>query len=157
VGSTGSRNISAYGGVTNLADTRGIRRKIVSCTLSTTYAAGNPGLADVAFCTLDLAFAALVAFAPATTQTFSKITVKNDFAPTPVNGTRCKVAGWGSYSMVNLGTGHYTNYLQELPVTLLDIPSCQRMWPKQVYVSLFSSSNEFNSKFHKPAESRCLH
>jgi len=141
----GFRNISVYMGVTNLADTRGLRKQIKKCTLGdpakAPYVPGNPGANDLALCELDadIAPAPLIygdTALPLTPAPITLITVLNDYIPGKlttgaiVNSTRCKVAGWGSTSMINLGTGLYTNYLQELSVSLLDVVACNRMWPK---------------------------
>lgn len=123
--------------MTNLQDTRGIRQQIASCTLGTGYVAGFPGTADVAFCTLvapgfNPAPALFSAVAPPTPALYTKIAVTSITTALPVfaNSTVCKVAGWGSLSMVNLGTGYYSNALQELTVSILDTTACGRMWPK---------------------------
>lgn len=71
--------------------------------------------------------------AGATVAKVSKIVVTAGItaaAPVYANNTACRVAGWGSLSMVNLGTGYYSNALQELSLPILDSPSCARMWPK---------------------------
>lgn len=133
-GITDFRNFSIYAGVSNLQDTKG-ERKLFTCAAPTAYVAGYPGVGDVVLCTLPDPFVAPVAaFSATSTARISFRTIPGAITATApatlVNGTVCKAAGWGSLSMVNLGTGFYSNALQELSVTILDVTACNRMWPK---------------------------
>lgn len=104
--------------------------------MGTGYVVGNPGVADLAVCELVVPFlpvpAPYAAVAPPTPAKYSKIAVTSMTAIAPVyaNGTACRVAGWGSLSMINLGTGYYSNALKQLTVSILDNTACGRMWPK---------------------------
>lgn len=129
MGITDFRNISVYAGITNLLDTRGVRRVIKSCTTDPLYAPGYPGFGDVASCTLDSPYVASPTTTAATGMKIAVVTVVKDDA-TLVNGTTCVAIGWGSTSMINLGSSFYANALQQIGVNILDNPSCQRMWPK---------------------------
>lgn len=127
------RNVSIYAGVTNLQDTNGQRRFIKGCVPYSEYKSGKDfGNNDVAVCRLS---SRLVQDNPTNLQAnngsrVTFVTLDDSNAAVQKPGTMCRVVGWGSVSMISLGSLTFVNDLQAINLPILEHSKCAAMWPK---------------------------
>jgi hypothetical protein len=121
--------------VNNLKDTSGQRRKISDCYVYSGYTNGSSSFGDnkdTVICAVSPNF--VLGTWNETAYNGAKVTAAPyDFSSSFANitsGTICKLIGWGSVSMVNLGNAVYANELQVVSLPILDFDKCVKMWPK---------------------------